>query len=315
MEPREQVDSPPPIYGIDLPPDEHRLLRGRPPARALQWAASFFGLGARVHSVRPLAGGTASAIHALAIEDGAGQMHRVVLRRYVRPDLLVSEPYLGGREATALRFVAGSSLPTPILLATDLRAELADAPALLMTRVLGHIEWQPRDLETYLARLAEPLPQIHAIPVPGDPAIPPYDPYVLEMRRPPRWASDPTMWWKAIEVFESPPPVVERCFIHRDYHPGNVLWSRGRVTSIVDWGHASIGSPYADVGHCRVNLAYQFGQEAADRFLTLYKDLTGRREYHPYWDIVAAIGGMDESLDDEPNPSDERFLARAVAQL
>jgi aminoglycoside phosphotransferase (APT) family kinase protein len=123
------------------------------------------------------------------------------------------------------------------------------------------------------------------------------------------------VWWTAIEVFEGPPPVVERCFIHRDYHPGNVLWSRGRVTGIVDWGHASIGSPYADVGHCRVNLAYQVGQEAAHRFLAHYQDLTGRRGYHPYWDIVAAIGGMDESVDEAPNPRDERFLANAVAQL
>ena len=315
MEPREQVGSPPPIYGTDLPPDEHRLLRGRPPSEALDWAASFFGPGARVRSIRPLAGGMVSAIHALAIADGPGQVHRVVLRRYVRPDLLISEPYLAAREATALRFVAGSSLPTPTLLATDLEAELVDAPALLMTRVRGRIEWQPRDLEPYLARLAEPLPQIHAIPVPDDCPIPPYDSYALEMRRPPRWASHPTVWWKAIEVFKGPPPIVERCFIHRDYHPGNVLWVRGKVSGVVDWGHASIGSPYADVGHCRVNLAYQFGQDAADRFLALYEELTGRREYHPYWDIVAAIGGMDESLDDDPNPSDECFLARAVAQL
>ena len=315
MEPRDQMDRPPPIYGIDLPPDEHGLLRGRPPAQALAWAASFFGPGARVRSARPLAGGMVSAIHALAIEDASGQVHRVALRRYVRPDLLVSEPYLAAREATALRFVARSSLPTPILLTTDLEAEFAGAPALLMTQLPGHIEWQPRDLATYLARLVEPLPSIHAIPVPDDCLIPPYDPYALEMRRPPRWASDPDMWWRAIEVFEGPPPIVERSFIHRDYHPGNVLWSRGKVTGIVDWGHASIGSPYADVGHCRVNLAYQFGQDAADRFLAICQDRTGRRNYHPYWDIVAAIGGMDESLDDEPNPSDERFLARAVAQL
>jgi hypothetical protein len=140
-------------------------------------------------------------------------------------------------------------------------------------------------------------------------------PGLTEVRRPARWATDPEVWWKAIEVFEGPPPVVERCFIHRDYHPGNVLCSRGKVTGVVDWGHASIGSPSADVGHCRVNLAYQFGQEAADRFLALYEDLTGRREYHPYWDIVAAMGGMDESLDDEPNLHDERLLAKAVAQL
>lgn len=160
-------------------------------------------------------------------------------------------------------FVAGSSLPALSLLATGLEAEFADAPALLMTRVPGHIDWQPRDLGPYLVWLVEPLPMIHAFPVPEDCAIPPYDPYELEMRRPPRWASDPDMWWKAIEVFEGPPPVVEPCFIHRNYHPGNVLWSRGKVTGIVDWGHSRIGSPYADVGHCRVNLAYQFEQDAA----------------------------------------------------
>lgn len=227
MEPREQVDTAPPIHGIELPHDDHRLLRRRPPARALQWAASFFGVGARVRTVRPLAGGTASAIHTLVVEVPGGQMHRVVLRRYVRPDLLISEPYLAAREATALGFVAESSLRTPTLLATDLEAESADAPALLMSRVPGHIEWQPRDLGTYLARLAEPLPQIHSIPVPRDPPIPPYDPYALEMRRPPRWASNPEVWWKAIGVFEGPPPLVERCFIHRDYHPGNGRPLRG----------------------------------------------------------------------------------------
>jgi aminoglycoside phosphotransferase (APT) family kinase protein len=201
----------------------------------LQWAASIFGPGARVRSSRSLAGGTASAIHALTIDTPPGQVHRVVLRRYVRPDLLESEPYLAEREATALRFVGGSSLPTPLLLATDLDARYADAPALLMTRVPGHIEWQPRHLEMYLARLAEPLPQIHALPLPNDSPIPLYDPYELEMRRPPRWASNPDVWWKAIEVFDGPPPMVEHSFIHRDYHPGNVLWSRGKVSGVVDW--------------------------------------------------------------------------------
>lgn len=70
-------------------------------------------------------------------------------------------------------------------------------------------------------------PQIHAIPVPINSPIPPYDPYELEMRRPPRWASMPEVWWRAIDVFGSPPPVVERSFIHRDYQPGNGRPLRG----------------------------------------------------------------------------------------
>ena len=31
--------------------------------------------------------------------------------------------------------------------------------------------------------------------------------------------------------------------LHDDYHPGNVLWSRGRLTSVVDWTGAGFGDP------------------------------------------------------------------------
>jgi aminoglycoside phosphotransferase (APT) family kinase protein len=98
--------------------------------------------------------------------------------------------------------------------------------------------------------------------------------------------------------------------------PGNVLWRREKVSGVVDWVNASIGSPWADVGHCRVNLADRFGQPAAERFLDAYRAVSGRRDaYHPYWDISAAIGGLDESCDTEPSPGDERFLADAVSKL
>ncbi|MBV9281762.1 MAG: phosphotransferase [Chloroflexi bacterium] len=305
----------PPLHGFHLPPGDHRLLRGRPPARALRWVEDALGPGARVRSVRALPGGISSAVHALAVEDGAGRPHRVVLRRFVRPNLLITEPYLADREATALAFLEGAPLPTPRLLAADPDGEATGVPAVLMTRLPGRIEWRPRDLEAFLRRLAEPLPVMHALAVPPDTPIPAYEPYELEMRRPPRWSSQPDTWWRAMDVHGGPPPVARRHFIHRDYHPGNVLWSRGRVTGIVDWMNASIGSPEADVGHCRMNLASQLGQPAADRFLAIYEELTGRRGYHPYWDIVAAVGGMDESWDEEPNPAREGFIARAVARL
>jgi hypothetical protein len=70
------------------------------------------------------------------------------------------------------------------------------------------------------------------------------------------------------------------------------------------------------VGHCRVNIASELGQEAADRFLDLYRAVSGRTDdYHPYWDISAAIGGLDEDADAQPSPADEQFLAAAVARL
>lgn len=296
-------------YGFDLTQADHRLLRTSPPAEALRWCAAAIAPGAEIVRVQPLAGGMSSAVHAVDVEDGRRRAHRLVLRRMVRPELLEEEPDILHREATVLEVVRGCALPTPELVALDADAEATDVPALLMTRVPGSVDWRPTDLDGYLRRLAGALPAIHATPV----SVPvrAYAPYELEMHRPPRWSSRPELWTRAFELLESPPPAAEPCFIHRDYHPGNVLWAGGAVSGVVDWLHASVGSPMVDVGHCRGNLGDAFGMCAADRFLELYLAASGRDdEYHPYWDVAAALGGLRE--DDPWAPDAERFLAHAL---
>lgn len=84
--------------------------------------------------------------------------------------------------------------------------------------------------------------------------------------------------------------------IHRDYHPGNVLWEAGRVSGVVDWPCcASLGAPEVDVDHCRANLHGRFGPEATDRFLELYQAMARRSGHHPYRDIAAAFGPLSGS--------------------
>jgi aminoglycoside phosphotransferase (APT) family kinase protein len=304
-----------PPHGFELSPAEDLLLRGPVPPRALEWAAAAFGPGARVGASRALEGGTSSAVHALDVHDGEGRRRELVLRRFVRLDWLAEEPDAALREATALRLLDGRGLPTPRLMAVDPDGAAAGAPAILMTRLPGRFVWDPPVVDEFLRALAAPLPAIHATAIPTGVSVPPYSHYGLQMHRPPMWASRPEVWLRAIELLEGPRPEGDRLFIHRDYHPGNVLWRAGRVTGLVDWVNASIGSPWADVGHCRVNLASGLGQEAADRFLEIYRTASGRRDdYHPYWDISAAIGGLDESADRRPSPADEAFLAAAVAR-
>ncbi|HWT23036.1 MAG TPA: aminoglycoside phosphotransferase family protein, partial [Solirubrobacteraceae bacterium] len=189
----------------------------------------------------------------------------------------------------------------------------AGAPALLMTRLSGAVEWRPADLEGHLRALAALLPEIHAVPLPSDPAVEPYRPYALELSDPPPWATRPDVWRRAFAVFDRPVPADATCFIHRDYHPGNVLWSGGAVSGVVDWALAAIGAPDADVGHCRMNLARALGMGAADRFLALHRRATGRGRYDPYWDVVAALGGF-EPAEIERWAGAEEFLARAVAE-
>ena len=82
-------------YGFDDDAETRRLLRSRPPRRALDWAGSV--LGGTVAATRALRGGTASAVHLLTVVTAAGGTYRAVLRRYVRPELNLEEPDLFNR--------------------------------------------------------------------------------------------------------------------------------------------------------------------------------------------------------------------------
>jgi aminoglycoside phosphotransferase (APT) family kinase protein len=292
-----------PLYGDALSAADELLLRGAPPARAIAWCER--AAGARVTGVRALTGGTSSAVHAVDLDDGRA----LVLRRFVRADWLAEEPDIAEREAAALTLVERCALPTPRLVAVDPTGADAGDPAVLMTRLEGAITWRPADLDGFLQGLAGLLPPIHATPAAGAP-LPDYEPYALETREPPRWSRRPDVWERAFAIFDGPAPAGPRVLVHRDFHPGNVLWAGGAVSGVIDWASAEIGAPGADIGHCRWNLARALSLDAADRFLAL----TGVGEYDPYWDVVAALGGYDDVALEAKTPREEEFLARAVAR-
>ena len=73
--------------------------------------------------------------------------------------------------------------------------------------------------------------------------------------------------------------------MHRDYHPGNVLWVGTEISGIIDWTGACWGPPAADLGHLRVNLAADHGVAQADAATRAYLAAGGRLENRVYWDI------------------------------
>ncbi|MGH7610176.1 MAG: phosphotransferase family protein [Candidatus Dormibacteria bacterium] len=272
-------------------------------------------LGVQVRSTHALRGGLSSAVHLLEVGTRAGKRERVVLRRYVRPELNVEEPDLPGREAQALRVVAKLPLPTPRLLGLEPTGAAAGVPALLMSWLPGRLVWHPRDLEAWLQRLAEPLPAIHAGRVPRGLALSSYAPYPPLTFAPPAWARQPQVWRQAAELFQGEPPALPAVLIHRDFHPGNVLWLRGRISGLVDWQAACLGPAVVDIGHCRANLL-AVGSGAASRFTACWEQLSGER-FHPWADVVAIVGLLDGLREGRPDDAAaiEEALARAVAEL
>ena len=77
--------------------------------------------------------------------------------------------------------------------------------------------------------------------------------------------------------------------LHDDYHPGNVLWSRGRLTSIVDWTGAGFGQPASDVCYLRQDVSLVCGLAAGDEVVAAYEAASGAGvPDRPFWDLLAA---------------------------
>jgi aminoglycoside phosphotransferase (APT) family kinase protein len=289
------------------------LLRSRPPRQALAWAAT--RLGGPVIAARALRGGMSSAVHLLTAQQSDGQPRQAVLRRYVRPELNAEEPDIVAREARALRVAESVGVPTPALLAVDPSGGGAGVPAILMSRLPGRVDWWPSDTGRWLRRLAELLPRIHESPLPAPGTLRRYAPDQPASYQPPRWTRRPRLWERATEISHKPAPDLPAVLVHRDFHPGNVLWRRGAVSGVVDWQAACTGPAAADVAHCRVNLL-TIGTDAAEQFTVSWQHAAGVA-YDPWADIVTIIGFLEDLRDDWGSDRllIEDMLARAVAEL
>jgi aminoglycoside phosphotransferase (APT) family kinase protein len=255
-----------------------------------------------------------SAVHLLTVQDGDGR-RQAVLRRYVRPELNAEDPDIAAREARALRAARAVGVPTPALLAVDPGGTRAGVPAVLMSRLPGRVDWWPSDTGRWLRRLAGVPPVIHATPLPPAGLIGPFAPDLPASYQPPPWARYPRIWERAADISRGPAPVLPEVLIHRDYHPGNVLWRRGTVSGVADWQAACTGPAVIDVAHCRVSLL-TIGAGTAGQFTALWQREAGAA-FHPWADVVTIIGFLDDLREDWGSERllVEDMLARAVADL
>jgi aminoglycoside phosphotransferase (APT) family kinase protein len=255
-----------------------------PTPRARRWVERSLGPGSQVIRVRRLGGGTASAMHAVDVRRG-GLVVRLALRRYVAFPVLEEEPDAPEREARNLQLVEKAGLAAPRLVAVDPAGSDCDVPAVLMTRLSGHLELEPRDMEIWLRRIAELLPPIHAVDVKGA-SLTQWQVWDdLRNASVPAWSRRPKSWRDLIGIARGPWPKYAPRFVHHDFQHYNVLWSRGRPTGVVDWMSAALGPVELDFAHFRHNLLLDFGYAVAERFARQYRDVTGE-EPNPFWEAL-----------------------------
>jgi len=237
-----------------------------------------------VTSVRRLTGGITSAMHALSLVDPKGRHHRCVLRRWVS-DHPSDGPERVAAEANVLNELERATFPAPRLLGTDVDGDECGHPALLMSYVDGHVELKPRDTEDWLVQIASMLVRVHDLEVNAPVAESWLNRDNLVV---PPWSKRPDLWREAFSVIEDSPPASTPCFIHHDYQQFNLLWQRGRLTSVVDWVFGSSGDPGIDVAHLRLNLSVLYSSALAKQFLDLYESMSGT-VVERWWDVEGIV--------------------------
>jgi aminoglycoside phosphotransferase (APT) family kinase protein len=268
-----------------------------PPPATLRWVLTAARAN-EVLGVERLTGGWTSAMHAVHVRRD-GEERSLVLRRMFREPWRTHAEGLLGREAATLRLLEATSVPAAELVAVDARARATDEPALLMSRLPGRLRLDAGAREPLLAGLARMLVAIHRI-APGAGERPrTYQSWAAPERRVvPAWARDERVWKRAFSVIAADPPSWQGRFLHRDYHPGNVLFAGEAVSGVVDWVETSWGPADLDVAHCCTSLALLEGPQAAARMRAAYRaaggELAGDGAERRYWELLDALGFLPD---------------------
>jgi len=258
----------------------------------LERLANAMSPGGRLKHVRRLTGGLDNTMDVLDVTNVDGSCRRVVLRRYGpwRTGANVLE-----REITALRVAARGGVPAPEALWFD-EAAIFEQPTIVISYIDGEPVLQPQHSLDWADQMATALAQIHAISLtPAEQAKlwDLHDSLFLEIRE--SGITDRFLahvlgqeLWNLRKLALDRVELGQSTFLHRDYHPGQVLWRDGRLVGVVDWQDAAFGDPASDVAYCASDLTYCGFPEAADRFVETYRSITGRDLASlPFWNAVA----------------------------
>jgi Phosphotransferase enzyme family len=116
---------------------------------------------------------------------------------------------------------------------------------------------------------------------------------------------------------------VRACLHSRGFHPGNVLWHRGRISGVVDWSAARLDARWSELAYCRAEVCLLLGPDIADRLADAYSDIVGESSDElAVYDLMCVLNtrryapeSRDAYRDQGHAPNDQLSLARLDEQL
>lgn len=272
------------------------------PDRVRAWAQEH--VDRPIRSIEPLGGGLTDTISAVCFDAGDPLILRFVpVARWGE----LGRRHVAG-EALGTQLLVGSGLPVPELIATDSDGHRTGDYANLTTWLPGRVRLDPLG-PAAIDELARVAAVIHAQPVPVGRRPPPYAFWAPPVLTVPVWSTQPAAWRRAIEIFAAGPPPSRAGLVHRDFHPGNILWRGDRITGVIDWAETSWGPADLDVVHSATNFALLHDLDSARQFVAAYRRHGGVLATDPdaarFWAISDLLGFLPD-----PAPIVAALIAR-----
>ncbi|MGW2859126.1 phosphotransferase family protein [Streptomyces sp. NPDC001205] len=261
-------------------------------------------VGARVERAVALHGGLSCEVRRLDI--GGDRPRSVVLRSFTDDFHLPDAHAMLTREADVLTLLGRTGVPAAELVAVDPDGTHCAHPSLLMSLLPGRVRLDEEGADERAPLLARQLLDIHRV-------------QVAEAERPRVWEAwtsaeevelpeatrRPEVWRRAVDAIRRQPPPYRPTFLHRDFHPGNVLFTGAgdglRVSGVVDWVETSWGPADLDVAHCSTNLALLHGAAAGLAFAGQYVAAGGEpaatARDRQYWRLLDALAFAPDAED------------------
>jgi len=178
-------------------------------------------------------------------------------------------------EWSRLEFAQRVTVPVPAPIVADLESVWFGMPSLVMSRLPGRPDVTPNDVDWWVEGLAQAMADLHETPLDGVEAAVTRSPWAETWSRP-EGELDPLTAAAVSAVTEWLPSLAsEHVFIHGDFHPGNVLWHRGRISGVVDWSGARLDSRWSELAYCRTEVSLLLGPDNADRLANAYSAIVG----------------------------------------
>jgi aminoglycoside phosphotransferase (APT) family kinase protein len=270
--------------------EEHRRhLVSRPPADGLRALATAIAPGSKPVRVRRLRGGLGTSTHAVELRRRSGSAFEVVVKRFREDDESAAIEW--GRLIYAQRL----PVPSPEPLAFDVNGDWFGAPALVISKLPGRPELRFEDPVGWYEQIAETILRIASVSTSRLPAAV-RRPLAGREWQPPEGLRRTPIVERAIAKVRQllPRALTQECVMsHGDLHPGNMLWSRRRLSGLTDWRSANLSFRTRDVVYCRTEFAVLFGAREADRFLAIYERIAGELlEHLRVWDLMQGLIAM-----------------------